>query len=159
MLQLRQRNGRAVDMNRAEKTKEYLREKREYFPRLDDVKTKDAFFDAVKDFRQNVVAFLGSTRIVEPAKLSELDDALAQVETHRSQGGSGIYQGTRLDFDEVLLKLGNLMLSMETARIPVRIRVWDHIGEVFASANFTRAFVLFVLGTAISVFLYLASKN
>lgn len=148
-------------MNRAGRTKQYLREKLEDFARLDQLKTKDAFFDAVKDFRQNVVDFLRSVRIVEPVKLSELDDALAQVETHRSQGGSGRYdiywQGTRLHFDKVLLKLSNLMLSMDTARIPVPIRVWDHIGEVFASANFTRALVLLVLGAAISLFQYLAS--
>jgi len=148
-------------MNRATRTKEYLREKLEDFARLDQLKTKDTFFDAVKDFRQNVVAFLGRTRIVEAAKLSELDDALAKVETHRSQGGPGHYdiywQGTRKDFDKVLLKLGNLMLSMDTAGIPVGIRIWDHIREVFASANFSRALVLFVLTAAISVFLYLAS--
>jgi hypothetical protein len=144
-------------MNRAEKTKEYLREKRDYFARLNQLKIKSAFFDAVKDFRQNVVPSLRRLSIVEPEKLSELDDALVDVETHRSQDGSGIYQGTRVDFDEVLLKLGNLMLSMHTVRIPVHIRIADHVQEVFASAYFTRALVLFLLGAAISLFQYLAS--
>ena len=118
-------------MNRAEKTADYLYKKLKAFQNYEQLgEAKQAFFDSIKDFKNEVIAKLKRTKIISPKELQGLEEILTKIETHRNQGGPSPYgrvywNGTRPDYTEAQKIINNLILNLENRRLPIRINISD----------------------------------
>jgi len=118
-------------MNRAEKTREYLKGKLEEFRGYKEIDNRDMFFDSVRLFREILITYLMNTKILKDNEISELDDSLKDIDINKTKGNFNkvYWPSTIIGFDRVILTISSIIGKLENREIPIKIMFTDFVKE------------------------------
>jgi hypothetical protein len=139
-------------MNRAEKAKEYLDKRLEDLKDFKDLMgAKPAFFDSVIHFKNTVIPDLRKFKIFAADDIDdvkELENILARIEPHRSQGGASPYvyeTGVWPDYGAAQAQIYKLISIATTIKVPLRLKFWDLVSSKTFVIAFVVAMIVFTL--------------
>lgn len=136
-------------MNRAKKTKQYLKEQLDIFKGYGDLRDyREAFFPAIARFRAAVVSSLRSTGMISQDDLDKLDNILASIDTMKSKGHDNKVYWSRVgpEFDKTKVMLYDFIHRMDETKVPPSIKCKDFVKDLFSGKS-----AIFVILSAITL--------
>jgi hypothetical protein len=116
-------------MNRAEKTRQHLKNLQDRLRETQSLQSsKQAFFEAVRAIRSEVMGTLTKSLLVEGSDLKRLDALFEDIDTqrHESTGPNHVYwRGVEHGFNGAVAKMYEIQGKLASVPIPIRIQVLD----------------------------------
>jgi len=114
---------------------------------------KPAFFDSIIHFKNTVIPDLGKFKIFDANDIKELENILARIEPHRSQGGASpnVYEsGTWPDYGAAQAQIYKLISFAATAKVPFKLKLVDFISSNALMIAVIAVFLSFMLNVVCS---------